>query len=85
VVPVLTVKELAALPHWTPHDLRRTARTHMSRLRIPREHAEALLNRAKQGMVKVYDQYEFDDEKKEARQIWEKELLRLIDLKPGAG
>ena len=57
----------------------------MSRLRIPREHAEALLNRAKQGMVKVYDQYEFDDEKKEARQIWEKELLRLIDLKPGAG
>lgn len=63
---------------WTPHDLRRTARTHMSRLRIPREHAEAVLNHAKQGMVKVYDQYDFDDEKKEALQAWTTELRLLI-------
>jgi len=65
------------IPKWTPHDLRRTARTHMSRLRIPREHAEAVLNHAKGGMVKVYDQYEFDAEKKDALQAWETELLRL--------
>lgn len=65
---------------WTPHDLRRTARTHMSRLRIPREHAEAVLNHAKGGMVKVYDQYEYDDEKREALQAWERELLRLVTL-----
>lgn len=64
--------------HWTPHDLRRTARTHMSRLRVPSEHAEAVLNHAKQGMVKVYDQYEYDDEKREALQAWERELLRLV-------
>lgn len=63
---------------WTPHDLRRTARTHFSRLRVPREHAEAVLNHAKTGMVKVYDQYEFDDEKKAVLQAWETELLRLV-------
>lgn len=61
-----------------PHDLRRTARTHMSRLKVPREHAEAVLNHAKEGMVKVYDQYEYDEEKKEVLQAWESELLRLV-------
>lgn len=63
---------------WTPHDLRRTARTHMSRLRIPREHAEAVLNHAKGGMVKVYDQYVYDNEKREALQLWEAEVLNLV-------
>ena len=63
---------------WTPHDLRRSAHTHMSRLRIPREHSEAVLNHARQGMVNDYDQYEFDVEKKEALQAWERELLRLV-------
>lgn len=66
------------LPRWTPHDLRRTARTHMSRLKIPKDHAEAVLNHAKEGMVKIYDQYELDEEKKEALQLWEAELLRLV-------
>lgn len=71
--------ECYGVPHWTPHDLRRTARTHFSRLRVRREHAEAVLNHAKAGMVKIYDQYEFDDEKKEALQAWEAELLRLVN------
>ncbi len=62
---------------WTPHDLRRTARTHMARLGIPREHGEAVLNHAKAGMVKVYDQYEYDAEKKAALLLWEKELKNL--------
>lgn len=66
------------VPHWTPHDLRRTARTHFSRLRVPKEHAEAVLNHAKGGMVKVYDQYQYDDEKREALLVWESELLRLL-------
>lgn len=70
--------DMYGIPKWIPHDLRRTARTHMSRLRVPREVAEAVLNHAKGGMVKIYDQYEFDDEKKEALQAWERELLRLV-------
>ena len=65
-------------PRWTPHDLRRTARTQMSRLGVRREYAEAVLNHAKEGMVKVYDQYEYDREKKEALTLWGAELLRLV-------
>lgn len=29
------------IPHWTPHDLRRTVRTGLSRLQCPNEVAEA--------------------------------------------
>lgn len=66
------------LSEWTPHDLRRTARTIMSRIGIPDEHAEAVLGHAKQGMKKVYDQHDYKDEKAEALIKWEAELLRIV-------
>lgn len=67
------------LPKWTPHDLRRTACTHMARLRIPEEHSEAIMNHAKEGMVKIYNTYGYDDEKQEALIKWEAELLRIVN------
>jgi integrase len=66
------------LPKWTPHDLRRTARTEMARIGIPEEHAEAVLNHKKQGIVKVYNLHQYADEKKAALLLWEAELLRII-------
>lgn len=62
----------------SPHDLRRTARTIMARLGVPEEHAEAVLNHKKQGIVKVYNLHQYADEKKAALLLWEKELLRII-------
>ena len=50
----------------------------MARIGIPNDHAEAVLNHAKQGMVQVYNQYMYDDEKKTALLRWEAELLRII-------
>lgn len=66
------------LPRWTPHDLRRTARTNMARIGIPEEHAEAILGHQKQGVVKVYNQYSYQEEKKQALIKWEAELLKLV-------
>ena len=66
------------LPKWTPHDLRRTARTEMARLGVPEEHAEAILNHKKQGIVKVYNLHQYANEKKAALLLWEAELLRII-------
>jgi integrase len=66
------------LPEWHPHDLRRTARTIMSRIGIPGEHAEAVLGHAKQGMTKTYDQHDYRDERAEALIKWETELLRIV-------
>jgi len=66
------------LARWTPHDLRRTARTYMAKIGIREEHCEAVLNHAKQGLRKVYNKYEYQEEKKAALIKWEAELLSLI-------
>lgn len=66
------------LPRWTPHDLRRTARTNMARIGISEEHAEAILGHQKLGVVKVYNQYAYQAEKAVAMQLWESELLKLV-------
>lgn len=66
------------LPEWHPHDLRRTARTIMSRIGIPDEHAEAVLGHAKRGLVKTYNRHDYQDEKAAALIKWEAELLRIV-------
>jgi integrase len=71
-------KKYFDLLRWTPHDLRRTARTFMAKIGVPEEHAEAILNHAKQGMKKVYNKYEYQEEKKAALLKWEAELLRIV-------
>jgi integrase len=71
------------LPRWTPHDLRRTARTHMGRIGVLDEHAEAVVNHGKEGMTAIYNLYGYDKEKKEALLKWEAELLKIISGKKG--
>ena len=66
------------LERWTPHDLRRTARTLMARIGIREEEAEAVLNHAKQGVVKIYNLHQYDNEKRLALIKLEKEILKII-------
>jgi len=51
----------------------------MARLGIPEEHAEAILNHKKQGIVKVYNLHQYANEKKAAMLLWEAELLRILE------
>lgn len=60
-----------------PHDLRRTARTHMSRLGILADHAERVLNHLPTDIRKHYDIYSYDKEKMQALICWSEELQRL--------
>jgi integrase len=66
------------LPRWTPHDLRRTARTGMAALNVPERHAEAVLNHALEGVKSIYDRHHYDKEKKAALTKWSKHLEKLI-------
>jgi integrase len=58
------------LPNWVNHDLRRVVRSGMSALRVPREVAEAVLAHAAPGIIGVYDTHEYEDEKREALELW---------------
>jgi integrase len=51
---------------WTLHDLRRTARSLMSRAGVNADHAERCLGHVIGGVRGIYDRHEFHDEKKHA-------------------
>ncbi|KAF0219982.1 MAG: integrative proteintic element Gsu56 [Geobacteraceae bacterium] len=67
------------MPPWSPHDLRRTARTNMPRVGVSDEHAEEVLNHTKPGIIGVYNKYRYDKEKKAALIAWEEFLLTLLN------
>ena len=54
------------LPQWGLHDLRRTARSLMSRVGVSFEHAERVLGHAQGGVAGVYNRHEYREEKAQA-------------------
>lgn len=58
------------LEHFTVHDMRRTARTHMSALGIESRVAERALNHKLKGVEGIYDRHDFFDERKQALALW---------------
>lgn len=63
--------------HFTLHDLRRTGRTLLSAIGISRETAEAMLNHAPPPLVRIYDQHEREEQKREGFLALENEILRI--------
>lgn len=77
----LMMPDLAA---WRIHDLRRTVRTGLSRLRVPPHIAELVLGHAVRGVQRVYDQYDYLDERREALTRWAEHLARVVGHEPSA-
>jgi integrase len=63
---------------FNPHDLRRTASTHLARLGVRDEIREAILNHKKKGLRGVYNLYEYDREKQEALLLWAGTIAALV-------
>jgi integrase len=59
-------------PHWTFHDLRRTARSLMAAAGVPELHAELVMGHVQQGVIGIYDRHTYATEKADA-------LLRLAN------
>ncbi|MBN4048900.1 tyrosine-type recombinase/integrase, partial [bacterium AH-315-N22] len=72
------VHESSGVKNWTAHDLRRTARTIMSRLKIKQHIRERVLNHSQGGVVGVYDQYDYLDEKRVALEKLGREIDRVV-------
>src|SRR5262249_25521821 len=70
------------MPAWVLHDLRRTARSLMSRAGVPADHAERVLGHVIPGVRGVYDRHSYADEKREALSRLAG-LLELILKPPG--
>jgi integrase len=63
---------------WTLHDLRRTFRTGLGRLKIPPHIAELCINHVKKGMIAVYDKYSYEGEIAAAFVRWDEHVRAIV-------
>lgn len=70
----------AGLPDWRPHDLRRTAATHMRRppLRLGRDFIKVVLNHAYSGVTAIYDRADCEPEMEHALNLWGLRLDEIV-------
>ena len=66
---------LPDMPPWVIHDLRRTARSLLSRANVRPDIAERVLGHAIPGIGGVYDRYQYNEQKAEAL----KQLAYLVE------
>lgn len=71
------LNKLAGFDDFTLHDLRRTFRTGLSKLKVRFEVAEKLINHSIKGIASVYDIYDFADEKREAVEKWSQHVAAI--------
>ena len=67
---------------WTLHDLRRTARSLMSRAGVDTDHAERALGHVIGGVRGVYDRHEFREEKRRAFEALAMLVERIVNPQP---
>ena len=67
------------------HDLRRSVASRLAALGVPEGKISRVLGHAQRGVTAtVYNQYQYDDEKRRALNKWARELMALVSDKPGA-
>lgn len=73
----------AKLPveHFTPHDLRRTAASHMASLGFGVV-VDKVLNHTDRRVTAIYDRYDYDKEKRQALEAWSRKLQGILSEKP---
>jgi integrase len=73
------------IPHWTLHDLRRTATTGMAQLNIPPHVVDKVLNHISgtiRGVAAVYNRFEYLDERRAALEAWGRYVSALVTPAP---
>ena len=76
------IDEASGVAGWTLHDLRRTARSLMSRAGVPSEHAERCLGHTIGGVEGVYDRHGYHDEMRLAYEKLATLIAGIVDPQP---
>jgi integrase len=74
--------EIAPLPNWTIHDLRRTAKTLMARAGIRPDISERVLGHVIAGVEGTYDRHSYADEKRDALEKLAAMIERILNPLP---
>jgi integrase len=81
--PKARLDRASGVTGWTLHDLRRTARSLMSRAGVPSDHAERCLGHVIGGVRGTYDRHEYFEEKARAFEALAAQIERIVNP-PGA-
>jgi integrase len=73
---------LQDIPHFTVHDMRRTARTLLADIGVDRFVAERALNHKVRGVEGIYNRYDYFDARKDALERWAMLLESIRTGKP---
>jgi integrase len=82
--PESKVTDYLKIPHFVPHDLRRTATSRMAEIGIFEDTIDRVQNHVsmvKSGVRKNYNHYAYDKEKQIALEAWESKLIDTITTK----
>ncbi len=72
------------IPHFTPHDLRRTTATRWAEMEVSGDMIDRLQNhitKQKQGVGHIYNRYSYNKEKQMVMEQWERKLNSIISGK----
>ncbi|MBA3577316.1 MAG: tyrosine-type recombinase/integrase [Sphingomonas sp.] len=72
---------LSGVTDWTIHDIRRTVRSKLAELGVPREVARKVLNHEDGKVDRIYNRHEYLLEKREALEKWERMLISISAAK----
>lgn len=71
-----------SVPHWVPHDFRRTVATGMAKLGVQPHVIEATLNHVSgtiSGVAAVYNRNTYEPEKRTALDLWADHLMAIVE------
>jgi integrase len=74
------------IPHWTLHDLRRTAATGMARLNVAPHVVDKVLNHSGgtiRGVAAVYNRFAYLDERRAALEAWGRYVTKVVSPELG--
>src|SRR5262249_48119435 len=69
-------------PEWITHDIRRTVRTRLASLRVADVVAEMVIGHGRKGIQRVYDQHTYEQEMREALELWAARLRGIVTPPP---
>jgi hypothetical protein len=73
------VAAIGPVQPWKTHDLRRTARTSLSRAKVSVFDAELIIAHQQSGVHAVYHKHRYQQEKLAGLLSWEQLLIRILD------
>jgi len=70
------------MAEWRLHDIRRTVRSGLARLRVQPHIAERVLAHVPGGVEAVYDRHQYRDGKRDALEAWAQHIERILNPQP---